>query len=190
MTHFNIHDQNTAPEASQPILADVRKRLGFVPNVFGVLAEAPVALEAYGALNELLVRSSFTPTERHVVWFANIYENDCTYCMAAHTGIAKLENIPEEVVEATRSGNAYADSRLEALRAFTRSVVVNRGWVSDDEVATFLEAGFTQQHVMEILVGVAHKVISTYANHIAKTPLDNAFARHSWQKPADVAVAS
>lgn len=190
MTHFNVHDEHTAPEASQPILTELRQKLGFVPNVFGVLAEAPVAVEAYGALNELFVRSSFTPTERHVVWFANIYENDCTYCMAAHTGIAKLEKIPEAVIEATRIGTPYADPRLEALRAFTRSVVVNRGWVSDEELAAFLEAGFTHQQVMEILVGVAHKVISTYANHIAKTPLDKAFARHAWQKPAYVAAAS
>lgn len=189
MTDFNVHNENTAPEASQSVLNEVRKRLGFVPNVFGVLAEAPVAVEAYSALNDLFVRSSFTPTERHVVWFANIYENDCTYCMAAHTGIAKLEKIPEAVVEATRAGDAYADPRLEALRTFTRSVVVNRGWVSDDELAAFLEAGFTQQHVMEILVGVAHKVISTYANHIANTPLDKAFARNAWQKPVYAAAA-
>ncbi len=190
MTKFNIHDENTAPAASQPLLAGVRKGLGFVPNLFGVLAEAPVAVEAYGTLNELFTRSSFTPTERHVVWFANIYENDCTYCMAAHTGLAKLENVPDEVVEATRSGEPYPDARLEALRQFTRSVVVNRGWVSDEELDTFLAAGFTKQHVLEILVGVAHKVISTYANHIAKTPLDTAFKRNAWQKPESLVEAS
>ena len=190
MTEFNIHDENTAPAASQPVLAGVRKSLGFVPNLFGVLAEAPVAVEAYGTLNELFTRSSFTPTERHVVWFANIYENDCTYCMAAHTGLAKLENVPEEVVEATRSGEPYPDARLEALRQFTRSLVVNRGWTSDEELDTFLAAGFTKQHVLEILVGVAHKVISTYANHIAKTPLDTAFIRNAWQKPESLVEAS
>ena len=124
-----------------------------------------------------------------MVWFTNIYENDCTYCMAAHTGIAKVEDIPEDVVAAARSGDRYADPRLEALRSFTRSVVVNRGWVSDAELAAFHEAGFTQQHVMELLVGVAHKVVSTYANHIARTPLDKAFARGAWEKPADLAAA-
>ena len=189
MTEFTIHNENTAPEGSQPVLADARKRLGFLPNVFGVLAEAPVAVEAYGTLNDLFVRSSFTPTERHVVWFANIYENDCTYCMAAHTGIAKLEHIPEDVVEAARSGTPYADPKLEALRSFTRSLVVNRGWVSDEELTAFINAGFTRQHVMEVLVGVAHKVVSTYANHIAGTSLDKAFARNVWEKPADAAAA-
>ncbi|MCZ6644116.1 MAG: carboxymuconolactone decarboxylase family protein [Gammaproteobacteria bacterium] len=183
MTEFNIHDQNTAPAASQPILAGVQKKLGFVPNLFGVLAEAPVAAEAYGTLTELFTRSSFTPTERHVVWFANIYENECTYCMAAHSGIAKFENVPEEVIEAARNGEPYAEERLETLRQFTRSMVINRGWVSDEELEAFLAAGFTRQHVLEVIVGVAHKVISNYANHIAKVPLDPAFERNTWQKP-------
>ncbi len=189
MTKFQIHDESTAPEASQPLLGGARRRLGFVPNIFGVLAEAPVAVEAYGALNELFARSSFTPTERHVVWFTNIFENDCTYCMAAHTSIAKAEKIPEEVIDTARSGDAYSDPRLEALRTFTRSMVVNRGWASEEELASFLAAGFTKQHAMEVLVGVAHKVMSTYANHIAKTPLDKAFARGAWQKPVRAAAA-
>ena len=186
MNNFNVYDENTAPEGSQAALAATRKSLGFVPNLYGVLAEAPVALEAYSVLSDLFVRSSFTPTERHVVWFANIYQNDCTYCMAAHSGIANSEKIAKEVVETARSGGAYSDPRLEALRSFTRSVVVNRGWVSPDEQAAFRNAGFTQQQVLEILVGVAHKVISTYANHMAETPLDKAFARHIWQKPVDI----
>ena len=190
MTDFTIHDESTAPDASKPVLTNARKKMGFVPNVFGALAEAPIAVEAYEVLNDLFVRSSFTPTERHVVWFANIYENECTYCMAAHTGIAKHEKIPADVVEAARNGHAYADPRLEALRTFTRLVVVNRGWVSDEALKAFLDAGFTRQHVMEILVGVAHKVLSTYANHIAKTPLDRAFSRNVWHKPGAVAEAS
>lgn len=189
MTEFAIHNEKTAPQGSQSILADARKRMGFIPNVFGVLAEAPVAVEAYGVLNDLFVNSSFSPEERHVVWFANIFENDCTYCMAAHSGIAKLEKISDALVQATRAGDTYADPRLEALRTFTRSVVVNRGWVSDAELSTFLDAGFNRQHVMEILVGVAHKVISTYANHIANTPLDSSFARMAWEKPAPIAQA-
>ena len=189
MIDFCPHDETSAPEESRPTLQAARDRLGFVPNVFGVLAEAPVAVEAYSALNELFMSSSLTPQERHVVWFTNIYENDCTYCMAAHTGIAKFERISEAVINAARTGEPYADPRLEALRAFTRSVVVNRGWVSDEELELFLAAGFTKQNVMEIIVGVAHKVVSTYANHIAKTPLDKAFAANAWEKRTPATAA-
>ncbi len=110
--------------------------------------------------------------------------------MAAHTGIASLEKVPEGVIKAARSGKPYADNRLEALRQFTRSVVVDRGWVSDEELETFLAAGFNRQHVLEVVVGVAHKAISTYTNHIAKTPLDAAFKRNTWQKPENLAEVS
>lgn len=189
MTQFTIHDEHSAPEASQPILAGVRKSLGFIPNLYGVLAEAPVAAEAYSALTDLVTRSSFTPVERHVVWFANIVENDCRYCMAAHTGLAKLEGVPDDVIEATRRGVPYADTGLEALREFTRSLVVNRGWVAEGELDAFFAAGYTQAQVLEIVVAVAHKVVSTYTNHIAHTPLDKAFQAHAWQKSEPVAKA-
>ena len=190
MTKFTIHDTDSAPLASQPILAGVQQNLGFVPNLFGVLAEAPAAAEAYASLTDIFSRSSFTATERHVVWFANIYENNCTYCMAGHTGIAKLDKVPEEVIEASRSGKPYTDERLEALRQFTRSTVINRGWVSDEELAAFFAQGFSRQNVLEVIVGVAHKVISTYANHFASTPLDTAFKGNAWQKPEVLAEAS
>ena len=57
MTQFAIHNEHSAPEASRPVLAGVRKNLGFIPNLYGVLAEAPVAAEAYGVLTDLVTRS-------------------------------------------------------------------------------------------------------------------------------------
>ena len=95
MTQFTIHDEHSAPEASQPVLASVRKNLGFIPNLYGVLAEAPVAAEAYGVLTDLVTRSSFTPVERHVVWFANIVDNDCSYCTAAHGTTGQTRSMRE-----------------------------------------------------------------------------------------------
>ena len=78
------------------------------------------------------------------------------------------------------------DSTVHCRRLLNR---VNRGWVSDEELDAFIGAGFNKQHVLEVVVGVAHKVISTYANHIAKTPLDTAFKRNAWQKTESLADA-
>ena len=95
-----------------------------------------------------------------------IAENECAYCMAAHTGMAKQENVPEEVIDATRNGTPYADARLEALRKFTRAVVGNRGWVSDEAVEAFLAAGFERRHVLEILVGVGRRMTRARRNRL------------------------
>ncbi len=182
MTSFTIHDADTAPEGSKPFIERAQKQFGMVPNLIGLLAEAPVAVETYQALAGLFTRTSFTPTERNVVWLTIIYDNECDYCMAAHTGIAKSEKVDDGIINALRAGEPLEDPRLQALREFTSSVVVYRGWVGDDEVEAFLAAGFTKQHVFEVLVGVAHKVLSNYANHIAKTPIDSPFEKFAWKK--------
>ncbi len=84
MTTFIIHNANSAPAGSKELLGATQRRKGLIPNLYGVLAEAPIAVEAYDALGSLLMRSSFTPTERHVVWFTINAYHDCHYCMAAH----------------------------------------------------------------------------------------------------------
>ena len=67
MTTFTIHTADSAPAESKKQLESARQRFGQIPNLYGVLAEAPIAVEAYDTLASLLMRSSFTPTERHVV---------------------------------------------------------------------------------------------------------------------------
>ena len=188
MTTFTIHTPESAPAGSKDLLAATERRKGFVPNLYGVLAEAPIAVEAYDALGDLLTRSSFTPTERHVVWFTINAYHDCHYCMAAHTGLARGEQVPAEVIETARAMAPYDDPRLETLRRFTLKLVENRGWVAADDLDAFLAAGFTRQNVLEIVVATAHKVLSNYTNHIVDTPVDDRFASFAWTKPAAAAA--
>ena len=184
MTSFTIHSPETAPAGSKDQLKATQQRLGLVPNIYGVLAEAPVALEAYDILSNLLKRASFTPAERHVVWFTLNAYHDCHYCMAAHTFLAKGEKVPEEVIETARAVGTYGDPKLEALRVFTLRLVENRGWAAPEELEDFLAADFTKQQVLEIVVIIAHKVLSNYTNHITDTPVDDVFKRFAWTKPA------
>lgn len=187
-TTFTIHNTESAPEESKDQLKSLQKRYGNIPNLFGVLAEAPIAVEAYDMLGNLLMKSSFTPTERHVVWFTINAYHDCHYCMAAHTFLAKGEKVSEDVIETARAVGSYNDSKLEALRIFTLNLVENRGWTSAEDLEAFIAAGFTKQKVFEILVVIAHKVLSNYTNHIVNTPVDDVFKQFTWQIP-ETAVA-
>ena len=189
MTNFTIHTQETAPATSKPVLDKARKAYGFVPGLLGVLAEAPKALEAYQVLGTLFTQTSLTTTEQHVVWLTINYENDCGYCVPAHTGLAKLDAVPDDVIEALRNGTSIADPKLEALRTFTIQTVQKRGWVTDDDVQAFLDAGYTQQQILEVILGLAHKVISNYTNHVAETPVDAVFKKFVWEKPAATEAA-
>ncbi|MEM9352074.1 MAG: carboxymuconolactone decarboxylase family protein [Planctomycetota bacterium] len=183
MSSFTIHTVETAPENARPALERAAKAYGAVPNLIGILAEAPVAVEAYQALGNLVKLSSFTPTERTVVWQTlNAYHN-CEYCMAAHTTIAHTEKIDQAVIETARNVGSYDDPRLEALRVFTLTLADKRGWAEDHEVDAFLAAGFTRQNILEVITTIAQKVMSNYTNHLAKTPVDDGFAKHEWKHP-------
>lgn len=188
MTTFTIHNTESAPAGSKAQLESAQHRMGQIPNLYGVLAEAPIAVEAYDTLGSLLMKSSFTPTERHVVWFTINAYHDCHYCMAAHTFLAKGEKVSEDVIETARAVGSYPDPKLEALRVFTLKLVENRGWAAPQDLEAFLDAGFTKQNVLEIVVVIAHKVLSNYTNHIVETPVDDVFGRFTWTKPVSNAA--
>lgn len=80
--------------------------------------------------------------------------------------LAKCQDVPADVIDALRTEGPMPEAKLEALRAFTRSVVVNRGWASDADVAAFLAAGYGKQQVLEVVLGVALKAMSNYTNRV------------------------
>ena len=185
---FPIHTEESAPEGSAETLALSKAEYGAVPNLHAILAEAPVALAAYRQLWTLMAQGGFSPAEAQVIYLSANYENECRYCMAGHSVLAAHAGLTEDQIGALRGGAPLDDARLEALRRFTARVVSSRGWVQEDETTAFLEAGFTRAQVLEVVVGVATKVISNYANHLTDTPLDPFMADTVWESPrADAA---
>jgi AhpD family alkylhydroperoxidase len=183
MTQFTSYTIDTAPEAARPILESVKGAFGFVPNLQSYMAESPELLAGYTAMWDLFSKSTLTPHEQQVVYLTSNFENECHYCMAGHTTLAKMQKMDPAVIEALRDGTPLPDARLQALHCFTTQVVRNRGWVSDADVDEFLIAGFTRRNVLEVVLGVATKVMSNYTNHIVHTPLDAFMKGNEWTKP-------
>lgn len=180
MATFPVHTAETAPD-SKPILDTVQQGFGFVPNLMGVMAESPQVVEAYLTLMGLFDKTSLSDIEREVVLMTNNRVNDCTYCMAAHTTVAQMKNLPADVIKALRDGTPIADAKLEALRVFAEKVTVSRGNPTAADVEALLAAGYTNRTVLEVVLGTSMKVLSNYTNHIAETPLDQAFEANAWK---------
>lgn len=179
---FTIHTIESAPEKSKSLLENSKNAYGYIPNLHGVLAEAPGLLEAYQNMHELVVNSSFDSDEITVLWQSINVEHACHYCVPAHTAIAKAMKVDDAITEALRNETELPTQKLETLRKVTLSVVENRGNISQEEIKEFLDAGFTQRQLLEIILGVAQKTISNYTNHIANTPLDEGFQKFDWKK--------
>ncbi|WP_374764292.1 carboxymuconolactone decarboxylase family protein [Yunchengibacter salinarum] len=179
---FKLHTKDTAPAGAKDILEGAEKKYGFVPNLLATMAEAPAVVEAYATLGGIFDKTSFSPTERQVVLLTVSRENVCTYCMAAHTVIAGMQDVPDDVVDALRNDTPIQDEKLEALRRYTRAVVESRGNPSDADVKAFFDAGYGNQQVLEVNLGVTFKTLSNYTNHVAHTPVDSAFKSAEWSK--------
>ncbi len=180
MLNFTVYTKETAPEKSVGLLEGAEKAFGFVPNLIGTMAESPAATKGYLTIGQIFDETSFSPTERQVVILAASRYNECHYCVASHSVVAEMQKVPADVIEAIRSDQTIADPKLEALRAFTTAVVDKRGWVSEDDIGAFLEAGYAKEQILEVILGVSMKTLSNYVNHIAETPLDAAFAGKVW----------
>ncbi len=178
---FPIHDLNTAPEQSKPVLEAIVKNYGFLPNLAGGFATAPPVLSALLGLIGAFDNDTMTlsPLERQVVLLAASAENDCEYCMAAHGMLAHNAGLSTVDVRATQQRLQISDDRLEALRRFAACVVETRGWVPDVEVDSFMRVGFTQAQVLEVVLGVALKTLTNYANHLVKPAVNPQFAKFS-----------
>ena len=188
ITQFTSYTVETAPEAARPIFEGVKGAFGFVPNLQSYMAESPELLAGYTALWDHFSKTTLTAHEQQVVYLTSNYENECHYCMAGHTTLAKMQKMESAVIEALRAGTPLPDARLEALHRFTTLVVRNRGWVDAADVDAFIAAGYTKRNVLEVVLGVATKVMSNYTNHIVHTPLDDFMKGNEWSKPEAVAA--
>ncbi|MGE3512910.1 MAG: carboxymuconolactone decarboxylase family protein [Vicinamibacterales bacterium] len=177
-----------AGATAAPILEEARNQLGFVPNMYAVMANSPGALRTYlDGYNRFRKDSGFGAVEQEVVFLTISRSNGCEYCMAAHSTIADLmSKVPPEVTAAIREGQAIPDARLAALAQFTDVMLDSRGRPSPAAVATFLAAGYEERHVLEIILAIAVKTISNYSNHVFHTPVDGMFAERSWTHTASV----
>ncbi|HBR39134.1 MAG TPA: carboxymuconolactone decarboxylase [Sulfitobacter pontiacus] len=179
---FPSHDLDTAPEASKPLLEQSQKAFGRLPGLHKVLAESPQAYQGYQVLHKLFTETDFDAEELTVVWQAINVENECHYCVPAHTGIAKMMKVSDEISDALRNETALPTPKLEALRTFTVQMFRQRGNVSDDQMKAFFDAGYGHRAVLDVILGMAQKTMSNYVNHVAQTPVDDVFKPLAWER--------
>jgi alkylhydroperoxidase family enzyme len=180
MKAFTLHTAETAPEKSKAIINGAKKQMGMVPGLYAIMAESPELLNAYTQLHQLFTSTSFDAEELTVVWQTINVEHECHYCVPAHTGIAHSMKVDPALNEALRNDEAMPTEKLQALKDSTLTVVRERGNVSESDLEAFFKAGYSQQQVLEVILGLSQKVISNYVNHIAKTPVDKVFEKFVW----------
>lgn len=185
MARLTIHDIASAPEASKKYLEASLARNGFIPNLVGVLANAPTALETYLTVTEINGRTSLSLAERETVQITAAVQHGCAFCVAGHTAICyKQGKLPEELVNALRNQTTLPDAKLEAVATFTRAVIKSRGAVSEADLDAFYSAGYQAQQALEVVLGVSLATLCNFANVLAQTELNPQLEQYRWEPAA------
>lgn len=174
--------ENAGAEA-RAVLDKALAQVGFIPEMYARMVHSPGLLNTYlDGYTAFRRDSGFTPAEQEVVFLVISRTNGCEYCVAAHSMLADVKSgVPAEVTDAIRDGRPVPDPRLAALARFTRTMVEARGLPSRPDAEAFLAAGYGERQVLEIVLAIAVKTLSNYANHLFHTPLDAMFAGRAWR---------
>lgn len=167
-TDFTFYSPATASPEAKPLLEKIQSAYGFIPNLFAYMAEAPTSIQAYLQLNELIAKSSLTPANAQLCLWITSIENQCEFCRLAHQAFAKKYGVKPQTLSAVLNQQPIECPADAALVAFTKAVVNQRGHLTQPDLESFLSAGFTKQHVMEVILVVTIKTLSNYINHLTQ----------------------
>lgn len=178
----NLHPvEHASAQGKQKEILDLAlKQVGFIPNMYANMANAPGVLSTYlHGYGLFRGESGLKPAEQEVVFLAVSQVNGCKYCTAAHSMIAeKMSGVPADVLKAIRAQTAIPDARLATLYATTVAMVKSHGQPSTETVKTFLDAGYKETDLMYIVLAIAVKTLSNFSNHLFATTVDERFAAY------------
>ncbi len=140
-------------------------------NIFKGMANSPAVLEAYLGMSGALSGGLLSTKERELIMLVVGEANKCDYCLSAHTMIGKQAGLSEADTIAARKG-AATDPKHAALCKFAAALHEKNGWVSDEDLDAFRQAGYTDGHVAEVVANYALSIFTNYFNHVNDTEVD------------------
>src|SRR5690606_30755494 len=160
MTKFLVPTRGEVSENNQAIFDNLQENIGFVPNLYAYYAKNETALGDYLAFQNR--KSTLKTKEREAINLVTSQINGCSYCLAAHTVLGKMNGFTDEQIIELRKGSASFDSKLDALVKFAASTVSNKGKASEESKQVFFNTGYTEANMIDGVIVISDKIISKY----------------------------
>src|SRR5919106_3799406 len=104
MARLTMIDPARATGETKELLDAVKAKMGAIPNLIKALANSPAALRAYLDVSSALAGGNLDAAMRERIALGTAEYNACTYCLSAHTFVAKhvVRLDPHEIAAARR----------------------------------------------------------------------------------------
>ena len=164
-------DEATGEAAA--LLTQLKKSIGAVPNMAKAMANSPALLKSWMELSGALSRGVLPAAVRERLALATAEYNRCTYCLSAHTFLAKnVAKLDDDEIERARHAES-ADPHTAALLALSDAIARSRGAVDETALKTARAAGVTDAEIAEVIGNLALNTLTNYFNIVADTDNDN-----------------
>lgn len=170
MKPITVPTKNQVSPTNQVLFDSLTKNIGRVPNLYAVYAHSENALGSYLALAG--AKTSLKAKEKEVVNLVVSQVNQCGYCLAAHTAIAKQHGLTDEQILEIRRVDITFDSKFAALAKLTASIAENKGHADEQLIQDFYAAGFNEGSLIDVVMVVGDKTITNYIYALTKVPVD------------------
>lgn len=161
---------DATPEV-QEIFDNLKKAIGRVPNLHAVFAHSPHVFKARLSAAAELDKGHFSMLEQEIINLASSQQNQCHYCIAAHSAVLKMLKLSEDEIMQIRRGTS-SDEKHALLASLAAEITEKRGYVAEESIDSFFAAGYDRVALVEFVAIVALNTWNNFTNNITDTPMD------------------
>ncbi|PWL28303.1 MAG: alkylhydroperoxidase [Fluviicola sp. XM-24bin1] len=171
VTNISVPTKDQVNAESQAIFNQLESQLGFVPNMYATIGYSSDTLSNYLAFNGNAGKGTFSKREVEAIKLAVSDANECAYCKAAHTAMAKMNGFSDEEALKLRKAS-IEDEKLNVLATLAREVSENAGRVSEESRQRFFDAGYDEKALIDFVSVVIAVTFTNYVYGLTEIPVD------------------
>jgi uncharacterized peroxidase-related enzyme len=171
MSRISTVSNENANAEQQNLLSAIQTQLGMVPNFLRVFAHSPDALKAFLGLHHIASHGSLDASTRERIALALAQQNECEYCLSAHTAIGRKAGLNGAEIEANRAGSSQ-DAKAAVAVKFARALVEHKGEVTNSELQSMHEVGFSDADVVEVITHVGMNFLTNILGKASRVDID------------------
>ena len=172
MKTISVPEKEQLSFGAQSILEFIEKKMGKIPNLYATIGYSSSALKSMLETEASLAHdTSFTTKEREAINLIVSQVNECDYCLAAHTTLAKMRGFTEDDTLEIRKGS-FSEEKLDAVIKLAQSIANNKGNAGNGALENFFNAGFDEKALIELTALVALRSFTNYVFANTRIPID------------------
>lgn len=169
MKKFTVPTREEVAPVNQAIFDNLKKALGFVPNLYATIGYSENGLGRYLAYQN--AKTTLSNKEKEAVNLVVSEVNKCVYCKSAHTVIGKMNGFTDEQLLDIRRERAD-NPKMNALVKLAASITRNRGNAEAALVDDFFAQGYTNENLVDLILQVSDKTAMNYLHNLTQIPVD------------------